>query len=269
MRPPSLLIADDGPSLARKLLIIKLYYRRRISFLLELLCPTILFQLILIPYSTASEAEATLKEEIDNVELWCKHLNLCLNTEKTQIMAVRKKFSESLSPYLYGLTLQSELTHLGVIFDDKLNWNSHVLKIAKKAAQRIYPLKQLKNLSSIGHQQLIQVYNIYILSILEYNSPLFVGMTKRNTTILERVRKRCHRIICSSDCKEECLPPLTERRVQRAMRVFQSALQESHILHHLAPQFLKYSSALSIPLCHTQRRSLSFFPFCTRKYNEL
>lgn len=225
--------------------------------------------LILIPYSSLIEAETFLKEEIENVEQWCENHGLILNREKTQLMSARKKYSDPFPTNILGLHVESQLTHLGVIFDEKLNWRTHVLKSAKKAAQRIYPLKQLKKLKVIGRYELIQIYNAYVRSVLEYNSPLFVGMNKGNTKILERVQKRCHRIICSNDCTSGCLEPLTQRRTNQAIKVFQSTLNQSHILHHLSPQVLQRTSALSIPFCLTQRRALSFFPFCARMFNSM
>ena len=158
-------------------------------------------------------------------------MELTLNRNKTQLMLVKKKNHANIPTTLSGISLTQTLVHLGVQFDEKLDWRSHVERIAKKAAQRIYPLKQMKRLN-IPKKQLIQVYNSYILSLLEYNGPLFVGINKTNASILERIRKRCHRIICSTDCKLNCLPTLSERREKRALNLFHATLNQSHILNH-------------------------------------
>ena len=47
-------------------------------------------------------------------------------------------------------------------------------------------------------QDLIQVYHSYIQIILEFNAPLFVSIKSLNNTKLERINKRCHRIICGA-----------------------------------------------------------------------
>ena len=168
---------------------------------------------------------------------------------------------------LGGFELQQTLTLLGVSFDSKLSWETHVKNTAKKAAQRIHPLKQMKRFNNITKHQLIQVYNSFILSVLEYNSPLYVGISQKNSTILERVRKRCHRIICGNECHLPCLEPLSVRRLRRSLAVFKATLHHTHILHHLSPKILRHSSHASVPLCKTHRRSASFFPFCTKLYN--
>ena len=221
--------------------------------------------LLLIPFSLLSDADQVFKEESANITQWCSNANLVLNHEKTQLMIVSKKSVETLPSSLSGFHLQKNLRLLGVTFDSKLTWKTHVTVTAKKASQRIYPLKQMKSFGNISKHQLIQVYNSFILSLLEYNSPLFVGINKKNANILERIRKRCHRIICSNDCRLDCLEPLYHRRLKRSLLVFKSTLHQSHILHHLSPKVLRHS--LSVPLCKTQRRSASFFPFCTTLYN--
>ena len=221
--------------------------------------------LLLIPFSSLSDADEVFKEESANIQEWCKNANLLLNDKKTQLMIVSKKSIEPLPPSLSGFDLRHNLTLLGVTFDSKLSWKPHVKATAKKAAQRIYPLKQLKRFSNITKAQLVKVYNSFILSVLEYNSPLFVGISLKNSTILERVRKRCHRVICGYECRLNCLESLSDRRLKKSLSVFKATLQQSHILHHLSPKVLRHS--LSVPLCKTQRRSKSFFPLCTKMYN--
>ena len=98
-------------------------------------------------------------------------------------MIVSKKSAEPTPSSLSGFKLQQNLTLLGVTFDSKLNWNTHVKNTAKKAARRIYPLKQMKCFNNITKYKLIQVYNSFILSVLEYNSALFVGINEKNSTI--------------------------------------------------------------------------------------
>ena len=65
---------------------------------------------------------------------------------------------------------------LGVTYQENLSWTTHIDNICKKANQRIYILRKMKNM--VTKEQLVEIYNGIILSILEYNGPLFIEMTK-------------------------------------------------------------------------------------------
>ena len=128
-------------------------------------------------------------------------------------------------------------------------------------------LKTLKRIPSITKEDMFAVYKHLILSVLEYNSPLLVGCSKRDAQLLEKVQKRCHRIICGKNCDFSCLPLLAERRLQQSMRIFCAAISnKSHPLNKYIPPFLRHSSKLSVQYRRTQSRATSFFPFCTLLY---
>ena len=54
--------------------------------------------LLLIPFSSLSEADQVLKEESENIKEWCNKANLLLNHEKTQLRIVSKKSAKN--PFL-------------------------------------------------------------------------------------------------------------------------------------------------------------------------
>ena len=77
-------------------------------------------------------------------------------------------------------TTVSHLKILGVTFQENLSWNEHINYLSKTASRRIYLLKTLKKISGITKQDLVTIYNSIVVSVLEHNSPLFIGMTKSN-----------------------------------------------------------------------------------------
>ena len=89
-------------------------------------------------------------------------------------------------------------------------------------------LKILKRIPAISKDELLIVYKAMIRSILEYNSPLFVGATQNQAILLEKVQKRCHKIIGGSNCHSSCFVPLTERRLHQAMKIFKASLKNTH-----------------------------------------
>lgn len=75
----------------------------------------------------------------------------------------------------------------------------------------IYVLKQLKRIVAVTKPDLLQIYQSYIPSMLEYNLSLFAGLSAINKEKLEKIRKRCHRIIWGLHCECSDLPTLSER----------------------------------------------------------
>ena len=207
-----------------------------------------------------------IRTEFDNVNRWSTENGLILNKSKTKLLVMdKKKCSDSLN---LCLPQSREIKILGIFFDETAKWSTHVRYISKKASQRIHILTTLRRIPSIVKNDLILVYRQLIQSLLEYNCALFVGITKKDAKLIEKVKRRCHRIICGPDCNSNCLPSLTENRTAQAMKLFCQALSQDHILHHLTPVVLRHSKKLSIPYCRTTRRSLAFVPFCSRLYNE-
>ena len=97
-----------------------------------------------------------------------------------------------------------ELKFLGVIFNESLNWDCHTTFIYKSAIRRIYVLRRLKE-AGISKSELIVIYNGYIRYMLEYNSPVFIGLNTKNSDRLLKLKRQCHRIICGSECQRECI----------------------------------------------------------------
>lgn len=72
------------------------------------------------------------------VNNWCKKEHLSINASKTQVVVfTNKRALQGLKPpVLDGITIPfvQEAKYLGVLFDQRLTWNSHILKVANKAS---------------------------------------------------------------------------------------------------------------------------------------
>jgi hypothetical protein len=220
---------------------------------------------VAIPYTSTPDIEHQSADEMENMNEWCKQNGLVLNEKKTRLMLIdKRKDSRNLS--IPGVSLTTDMKILGVTLQANLKWDAHINLISKSASRRIFLLKAMKKLSA-SKSDILQVYKAHIQSILEYNSPLFVGATKRNHLVLDKIRKRCHRIICDFECRCNLLPSLTTRRKEKALKFFESMLQKDHILHDICPTILPHSNHVNIPFSKTERRAKSFIPHCSLLYN--
>jgi len=204
-----------------------------------------------------------IQTNIQHMEDWCLSHGLLLNINKTKCMIVAKpRLSTSISRPLNSV---AEMKILGITYDEDLSWNTHTNTICKKAGQRLYILRKMKML--VEKTDLLKIYHAIILGVVEFNNPVYVGINLKNAQKLEKIRKRCHRIICNKECKCNLLESISTRRRIQALNAFKKMMNSDHILHNLIPTLLPRSKHLAMPSCRTNRRLNSFIPCCTALYN--
>jgi len=136
-----------------------------------------------------------------------------------------------------------------------LKWNLEISKRYKRASQRLFVLRKLKRL--LHKFELVGVHNNFILSLLEYCAPVFLGLSTENSKKLEKLQRRSHKIVCGPECRCDRFPLLADRRKQLALKCL-----VDHILHRLYPHHLPSGRRLLFPFCRTSRRLSSFIPSC-------
>ena len=222
---------------------------------------------LLCPYRTKDSIQSIVQTELSNMATWCSEHGLSLNDKKTKLLVFSKPRVSHTLDNQFSPSPSSSLNILGVTFNEALNWDAHVDAITKSASRRIHVLRYLKRIPFVTKNDLLRVYQGYILSILEHNAPVFVGISKKNNEKLERISKRCHRIICGQECDCEEFPSLTTRRVNLALKTFYRMQNPTHLLHSLIPHKLPYSQHFYIAPTRTERRLNSFIPFCCIESN--
>ena len=87
-----------------------------------------------------------------------------------------------------------EFTYLGMVFDERLSWGSHVKKMISKAGKRVGMLGRLRdNLTT--HSANVTVYISLIRPILEYCDTVWGCCGEGNSKALEALQKRAGRIV--------------------------------------------------------------------------
>ena len=220
---------------------------------------------MLTPVKKTTNIDKIVEEKIHEIESWCSTHGLVLNKDKTKSLLFRKPNTPAMQLSAGSLSHGEELRVLGVIYQTSLSWAAHIDQTCRRASQRLYIIRKLKPL--VSRENLLQIYNSLIVGIFDYCSPLLIGMNQQDDRKIESLRKRCHRIICSPDCRCDLLKSLTTRRNTFALKVFKQMANSNHILHHLIPEQLPRSNTYRMPYCKTNRRLKSFIPFCIQLYN--
>ena len=209
--------------------------------------------------------------EVDNIKSWCTTNNLCLNVNKTVSLTINSTkcfippFKDSSGASLESPTLR----FLGIHFDTKLSWSVHVDYIIKKCSQRLHVIRLLRRY--LNQEELLSVYYASIRSIIEYACPGFVGLNNTLSASLEKLQKRCLRIILNDfNLPANFVVPLSKRRTLLALKLF-SIIRDNknHILHDLFPANLPHSGNLQLEHYRSDRRLNSFFPFMSILSNSM
>jgi len=201
--------------------------------------------------------------EHSNLIRWSSRMDLKVNADKCKSILISKTSNcERIS--LPGVCEVDSLSILGVVFDSRCSWSSHVNKVIKAASQRFYPLRLLR--PSLSNANLKTIYYGLIRSLLEYCAPLLIGISITDSKRLDSVQRRFHRLLCGSECSEPCLEQLTVRRFNLSQRLLKSTMDEDHILHSCLP-VLSASGRFILPPRRTVRRGKSFFLLASELYN--
>ena len=229
---------------------------------------------LVIPLHSSSERDiqTRIDSETLHIRQLCSDCCFKMNLEKSKVLLIsRRKVIFDSAPIL---PVCNTIKVLGVILNDKLHWKDHVEYVCKKSCQRLHIIRKLKPF--ISDSDLHAVYISVIRSLLEYASPVFVGLTKQLSDKLVRVDKRAHRIM--AHYSPEGIPSvhcgctkftLNERRLRASESLYlriETNIHD-HVLKNHLPSRLPNSNYVSVPLALNSRHFNSFFPFMSRFIN--
>jgi hypothetical protein len=80
-----------------------------------------------------------------------------------------------------------ELKDLGVVFDSRLNFSSHIDAILGKAKQRLYLLR--KSFCSCDDRALVLAFKTYVLPLLDYCSPIWSPCLVTDIVRIESIQR--------------------------------------------------------------------------------
>src|SRR6476469_2224020 len=106
---------------------------------------------------------------ISAVQRWSDAWQLPLSIDKCRWMILSNKLVKSVVDFTdlnINLTETSEFVDLGVTFNSKLNFDTHISSIIARANQRLYLLR--KCFTSCNEYALIRAFKCYVIPLLEY-----------------------------------------------------------------------------------------------------
>ena len=126
---------------------------------------------------------------------------------------------------------------LGINFDNKLNFNTHVTKLCRKAGQKLHALARISNFMSLKKKKLLM--NAFITSQFNYCPLVWMCHSRALNTRINKIHERALRIVYNDDISP--FDRLLEKSgsVSIHHRNLQLlAVEVYKILHDLSPSFM-------------------------------
>ena len=144
-----------------------------------------------------------VQEQLDEIDGYAKINEMKINKNKTKVMlfntAKLKDFTPKLEIDGDPIDVVEEIKLLGVKLTSDLNWNENTMYITKRAYNKLWMIRRLK-LNGANRKELLDIYEKHVRSVVENSAVVWhPGLTKINTTEIERVQKSAFAIILGKD----------------------------------------------------------------------
>ncbi|KAL0152385.1 hypothetical protein M9458_052108, partial [Cirrhinus mrigala] len=211
--------------------------------------------------------ETAYLKEIRNLENWCQRNNLLLNVSKTKELIVdfsTKQERNYQTPIINESPVErvNSFKYLGVHITQDLSWSWHINTVVKKARQRLYHLRRLRDFR-LPSKVLRNFYSCTIESILTGNILTWFGnSTMQDRRALQRVVRSAERTIHTE------LPDLhsiySRRCWTKARKIVKDLSHPNNGLFSLMRSGKRFRSLKA----NTERLRRSFFPQAIRSLNQ-
>ncbi|KAK1797486.1 hypothetical protein P4O66_008338 [Electrophorus voltai] len=211
--------------------------------------------------------ERAYLEKIKHLENWFQENNLLLNISKTKELIVdcSKKQERHYQPVIINGTMVERVdsfSYLDVHIPQDLSWSSHTNSLAKKARQRLYHLRRLRDFR-LPSKVLWNFYTCTIESILTGNITVWFGnSTKQDRQAFQRVVHLAERI---PHIELPDLQTIYYKQCQtKARRTVKDPTHPNNRLFSLLRSGKRFCSLKT----KTERLKRSFFPQAIRALNQ-
>ena len=187
-------------------------------------------------------AESILNADLARLYEWSQKWLVTFNSKKTKAMNISLKHQPNTGANLFMNNAKLDYVdahkHLGLNFNSKLNFRSHITSICTKARRQIDMMKRLKY--KLDRKSLEQIYVSYVRPTLEYGCVIFDNCDIDCQEMLEKVQVDALKTITggvkgtSHDAlyQEAGFEELSTRRKR------QKLLLCHKMIHNTAPQYL-------------------------------
>jgi hypothetical protein len=212
--------------------------------------------------------ETDYRKCISDTMHWCEAHNLILNVNKTKemIFDFRKGVTVNNPDPLYlngtDVEIVQSFKYLGVVISNNLNWSENTQLITKKASQRLYFLRKLREFN-VNKSIMHLFYLCSIQSVIEYGFLCWYGaLTCFQRRCIDRIIKQAKKI---SGCS---LTDLESLYKEKLFKKTTDILQDSTHPLFDCYEFLPSGRRIRSHKCNTKRYQSTFIPQSIISYNK-
>ena len=147
-------------------------------------------------YGLEEKAAATrdFNATLSRIAAWGRKWQVKFAAHKTQLLSITR-MSEALRLTFNGETLtpREEVEVLGVTYDRKLTFSTHLQQLAREASGKLASLRRISYLLDAKGLELL--YKAQVRSSLEYASLAWGGAASKHLALLDKVQDRAARLI--------------------------------------------------------------------------
>ena len=234
-------------------------------------------------YYLPSENTQT-QEYLNKISKWTTDNKMELNKKKSKVMIFNfcKEFQVSSRLQIDDENIETiqETKLLGVMVNNKLNWDSNTSFLVKRSNSRMRILHKLVDFG-IPQEDLMNIYVLYIRSILEQSCQVWhSSLSLDNFQDLERVQKNSLKIILQEDyisysnaLEITGISTLFERRTRLCLKFAKSCLKSFEMkkifpLNHTSNSMeTRFRETFKVLHARTERLKNSAIPYMQRLLN--
>jgi len=165
--------------------------------------------------NSLQEIGQQLQDSLNSLEQWSSLTGLTFSSSKTQAIhfTLKRKYENIPELYLSNQKIEysSNVRILGMLFDRKLKWLSHIKTIKHDCMTKLNILKYLTS-TQLGadRKTLMQLYFALIRPKLDYGSILYSGENNSSLKLLDTVHTTAIRIATGAFRTSPCISILAE-----------------------------------------------------------
>ena len=201
--------------------------------------------------SALNELEIKCNSELRNLNQWCCANKLQINPEKSKAIIVSPKLNTpqpelNLLYNTANISLNDSCKYLGVILDNKLNFQLHIFSLEKRASRSVGILSKLRFL--FPSSTLLLLYHVLVHPNLLYGLPIWGGMFKTYLDKLQILQNKAIRVITNSDRRSSITPQFRNLNVLKIAYLYTyeiAKLMHQYSRNMLPPCFSTFFTSLS------------------------
>jgi hypothetical protein len=180
-----------------------------------------------------------LKSDVETVVTWFECNGMQANPEKFQLIVSHRHKNDIVELQVCNTVIKSSdhVKLLGVTIDRKLNFDTHISELCKKASRQVNVLKRLSNMLTLNVK--LAILNSFVLSNFKYCPIVWHFCKRRKMRMIEKVHERALRTIYGNiNLSYSELLNLSKRKTLHYERLRLIAIQVYKSVNGLSPPYV-------------------------------